>query len=93
MKAFRATVIGAVLMLFAAGNWSTSAEETAAPVAAPLITKGRVQLNLAGAELILAAAKQKAAEMNLKLNFAIVDDDHMLAFACMDGVRPVATPP
>jgi glc operon protein GlcG len=58
---------------------------------APLVTKDRVQLNLAGAELILAAAKKKAAGMELKLNLAVVDDGgHLLAFARMDGARPAS---
>jgi len=57
----------------------------------PLVTKNRVQFNLAGAELILAAAKKKAASMGLKLNLAVVDDGgHLLAFARMDGARPAS---
>jgi glc operon protein GlcG len=62
------------------------------PVASgPLVTRERVQLNLGGAELILAAAKEKAAAMNLKMNLAIVDDGgHLLAFARMDGARPAS---
>lgn len=59
--------------------------------AAPLITKGRVQLNLAGADVILAAAKVKATAMGLKMNLAVVDDGgHLLAFARMDGARPAS---
>jgi glc operon protein GlcG len=50
-----------------------------------------VQLNLAGAERILAAAKAKASDMKLKMNIAIVDDGgHLLAFARMDGARPAS---
>ena len=57
----------------------------------PLVTRERVQLNLAGAELILAAAKRKAAATGLKLNLAVVDDGgHLLAFARMDGARPAS---
>ena len=58
---------------------------------APLITTGRAQLNLAGAEKIIATAKLKAGEMGLKINIAIVDDGgHLLAFARMDGARPAS---
>ncbi len=61
------------------------------PVAPPLVTKDRVQLNLAGAELVLAAAKQKAATMGWKMNLAVVDEGgHLLAFARMDGARPAS---
>jgi len=59
--------------------------------AAPLVTKGRVQLNLAGADVILAAGKAKAAAMGWKMNLAIVDDGgHLLAFVRMDGARPAS---
>ena len=57
----------------------------------PLVTRGRVQLNLAGAEAILAGAKKKAEEMKLKVNIAVVDDGgHLLAFARTDGARPAS---
>ena len=56
------------------------------PAEAPLVTRGRVQLNLAGAEKIIAAAKGKAAGLGVKANIAVVDDGgHLLAFARMDG--------
>jgi glc operon protein GlcG len=61
------------------------------PPEAPLITRGRVQLNLAGAEKIVDAAKRKATVMGLKANIAVVDDGgHLLAFARMDGARPAS---
>lgn len=57
----------------------------------PLVTRDRVQLNLAGAEVVLDAAKRKAAAMGLKCNVAVVDDGgHLLAFARMDGARPAS---
>lgn len=57
----------------------------------PLVTRDRVQLNLAGAELVVEAAKKKAAAMGLKVNVAVVDDGgHPLAFARMDGARPAS---
>ena len=43
------------------------------------------------AEQIVAGAEQKAAEMGLKMNIAVVDDGgHMIAFARMDGARPAS---
>lgn len=57
----------------------------------PVVTRSRVLLNLAGAELIVTRAKNKAAEMKLNLNIAVVDDGgHLLAFARMDGARPAS---
>lgn len=57
----------------------------------PLVTRDRMQLNLAGAETVLEATKKKAAALGLKCNIAIVDDGgHMLAFARMDGARPAS---
>jgi len=57
----------------------------------PLVTRDRIQLNLAGAETVLEAAKKKAAAMGLKCNIAIVDDGgHLLTFARMDGARPAS---
>ncbi len=57
----------------------------------PLITLNRVQLNLAGAEAVLDAAKKKAVSLGLKCNIAVVDDGgHLLAFARMDGARPAS---
>ena len=57
----------------------------------PLVTRDRVQLNLAGAEVVLEAAKKKAAALGLKCNVAVVDDGgHLLAFARMDGARPAS---
>jgi len=56
-----------------------------------LVTRDRVQLNLAGAETILEAAKKKATAMGLKVNLAIVDDGgHLLSFARLDGARPAS---
>jgi glc operon protein GlcG len=58
---------------------------------APLITRGRIQLNLAGAETILAAAREKASALGVKVNVAVVDGGgHLIAFARMDGARPAS---
>ncbi|WP_439630003.1 GlcG/HbpS family heme-binding protein [Gemmata sp.] len=57
----------------------------------PLVSRERVQLNLAGAETVLEAAKKKAAELGLACNIAVVDDGgHLLSFARMDGARPAS---
>jgi glc operon protein GlcG len=57
----------------------------------PLISRERIELHLAGAETILDAARQKAKEMNLRVNIAVVDaGGHLLAFARMDGARPAS---
>jgi glc operon protein GlcG len=57
----------------------------------PLVTRGRVALNLAGAELIIAQSRQKAAEMKVNVNIAVVDEGgHLLAFARMDQARPAS---
>ncbi|HTI50263.1 MAG TPA: heme-binding protein [Planctomycetaceae bacterium] len=83
-----ATVLG-ILGLVCALQPAVADNES--PSAAPLVTGGRLQLNLAGAETILAASKQKAAAMQLKVNIAIVDDGgHLLSFARMDGARPAS---
>src|SRR5438067_228524 len=69
--------------------WPARAQER--PAKAPLVTRGRIQLNLAGAEKIIAAARRKAADMGLKVNIAVVDEGgHLLAFARMDGARPAS---
>ena len=57
----------------------------------PLVTRNRVALNLAGAELILKAALQKASTEGFKMNIAVVDEGgHLIAFARMDGARPAS---
>jgi glc operon protein GlcG len=70
--------------------WPARAAEEK-PSDSALVSRGRVQLNLSGAEKILEAAKRKAAAMGLKVNIAVVDDGgHLLAFARMDGARPAS---
>src|SRR5687767_3561313 len=69
------------------------AQNPAAKEADPgsLVTRGRVGLNLAGAERIISAARLKAAEMKVRVNIAVVDDGgHLLAFARMDQARPAS---
>ncbi|MEX2140143.1 MAG: heme-binding protein [Pirellulales bacterium] len=75
-----------VLVLAVIAHFATAQEQKP-----PLVTRGRVELNLAGAETILEAAKKKGAAMGLALNIAIVDDGgHLLTFARMDGARPAS---
>lgn len=69
--------------------WTLAADQN--PTESPLISTGKTQLNLAGAELILAAAREKASAMSWKMNIAVVDDGgHLIAFVRMDGARPAS---
>jgi glc operon protein GlcG len=90
MTTFRsATTLAALLTLASSAPFAAAQDPKAAD--APLVTRGRVQLNLAGAEAILGAAKTKAAAMGLRCNIAVVDDGgHLLSFARMDGARPAS---
>jgi glc operon protein GlcG len=89
MLSFFKGVVAALLVLLLGACLARTRDVK--PAAAPLITRGRVQLHLAGAEKILDAAKQKATVLGLKANIAVVDDGgHLLAFARMDGARPAS---
>src|SRR5262245_47678724 len=74
------------IVVLSGDTGSAIAQNPAAPTApAPLVSRARVQLNLAGADLILTQCKAKAVEMKLNLNIAVADDGgHLLAFARMD---------
>ena len=89
MPSLRSCALVAILALsLSVGPAPTGEKKSPGP---PLVTRGRVQLNLAGAEAILAGAKQKAESMKLKVNVAVVDDGgHLLSFARMDGARPAS---
>lgn len=53
-----------------------------------LISTGQLELNQGGAELILKHAQQRAREMELKVNIAVVDrGGHLIAFIRMEGAR------
>lgn len=83
-KTLAVTAVFAVSLIFSITNCS-------AQDPSPLITRDRIKLNLAGAELIIATAKQKAAELKVNANIAVVDDGgHLLAFARMDNARPAS---
>ena len=54
----------------------------------PLITRNHPKLTLEGARTILAAAECRAAEINVPMNIAIVDDGgYLLTFSRMDGAK------
>jgi glc operon protein GlcG len=54
----------------------------------PLITRNHPKLTLDGARTILAAAERRAAEINVPMNIAVVDDGgHLLTFSRMDGAK------
>ncbi|MDB5352808.1 MAG: hypothetical protein JWN86_4055 [Planctomycetota bacterium] len=99
----RAAIREAILSGFKEGNFDEGLHRGVAAIvdtlkatasekhASPLIERDRIRLTLAGARKALAAAEAKAAEMNLKMNIAVVDDGgHLLAFARMDGARPAS---
>jgi uncharacterized protein GlcG (DUF336 family) len=59
--------------------------------AAPLVVRNQVRLTLSGAQVLIAAAKEKAEALKLKVNVAVVDDGgHLIAFERMDGARPAS---
>jgi len=54
----------------------------------PAVTRNNPKLTLEGAQLVLAAAQARAAEIRVPMDIAIVDDGgHLLAFARMDGAK------
>src|SRR5687768_10168244 len=56
-----------------------------------LVQRNRISLTLAGAEVALSAAQQKAKELKLNVNITVVDEGgHPIAFARMDGARPAS---
>jgi glc operon protein GlcG len=53
-----------------------------------LVTRDAPKLTLAGARAVLTAAERRAAEINVPMDIAVVDDGgHLLAFARMDGAK------
>jgi len=54
----------------------------------PAVTRNTPKLTLEGAQIILAAAQARAAEIKVPMDIAVVDDGgHLLAFARMDGAK------
>jgi glc operon protein GlcG len=54
----------------------------------PAVTRNTPRLSLEGAQIILAAAQTRAAEIKVPMDIAVVDDGgHLLAFARMVGAK------
>src|SRR5437016_8534510 len=54
----------------------------------PAVTRNNPKLTLEGAQLVLAAAQARAAEIKVPMDIAVVDDGgHLLSFARMDGAK------
>jgi glc operon protein GlcG len=54
----------------------------------PAVTRNNPKLTLEGAQVVLAAAQARAAEIKMPMDIAVVDDGgHLLAFARMDGAK------
>ncbi len=54
----------------------------------PHVTRDNPKLTLEGAQAVLAAAQQRAGEIGVPMDIAVVDDGgHLLAFARMDGAK------
>ena len=57
----------------------------------PLVIRDQARLTLEGARIIIGAAAERAASLNLKVNVAVVDDGgHLLSFDRMNGARPAS---
>jgi glc operon protein GlcG len=57
----------------------------------PLVTRNHPKLTLEGARAVLAAAQQRAEEIRVPMNVAVVDEGgHLLAFERMDGAKPAS---
>lgn len=82
---------GALLLAIGFNGLAQDASLTKNNSAVDFVTRGKVALNLAGAELIGTAARAKAANMQVNVNIAIVDDGgHLISFARMDKARPAS---
>jgi uncharacterized protein GlcG (DUF336 family) len=54
----------------------------------PAVTRNNPKLTLEGAQVVLAAAQARAAEIKVPMDIAVVDDGgHLFAFARMDGAK------
>jgi glc operon protein GlcG len=54
----------------------------------PPVTRNHPKLTLEGAQMVLSAALERAAEIKVPMDVAVVDDGgHLLAFARMDGAK------
>ena len=54
----------------------------------PLVTRNTPKLTLEGARAVLAAAEQRAREISVPMNIAVVDDaGYLVTFVRMDGAK------
>src|SRR5215469_6436806 len=54
----------------------------------PPVTRNHPRLTLEGAQMVLSRALERAAEIKVPMDVAVVDDGgHLLAFARMDGAK------
>lgn len=59
--------------------------------ASELVARGRIDLTLEGARLVIRGAESKAFALGIKENIAVVDQGgHLVAFERMDGARPAS---
>jgi len=57
----------------------------------PLVARNHLKLTLEGAAAVLAAARQRAEEIRVPMNIAVVDDGgQLLVFERMDGAKPAS---
>jgi glc operon protein GlcG len=57
----------------------------------PLVARNHPKLTLEGADAVLASARQRAEEICVPMNIAVVDDGgHLLVFERMDGAKPAS---
>src|SRR5271170_2972668 len=57
----------------------------------PLVARNYPKLTLEGADAVLAAARQRAEEIRVPMNIAVVDDGgHLLVFERMDDAKPAS---
>jgi glc operon protein GlcG len=57
----------------------------------PLVARNHPKLTIEGADAVLAAARQRAEEIRVPMNIAVVDDGgHLLVFERMDGAKPAS---
>jgi glc operon protein GlcG len=82
-----------LLLIALAGSVSAQDAGRTGSLGSGLVTRNQVRLNLKGAEVALAAARTKAADLKVAVNIAVVDDGgHLIAFARMDNARPGSAP-
>lgn len=80
-------------LLVVGGSMAAAVQPPQPEASESLVRRNQLQLTLAGAERAIVVSHQKAKEMGIKVNIAVVDDGgHLLAFVRMDGARPGSVP-